>query len=81
MTQFERIRLQPRYRRPADPPSPLRIIRTSQLAELLGVHVTTIWRWRQEGILPQPIVISGGVRGWPETVILDWLKEREGGHD
>ncbi|MGF1620179.1 MAG: helix-turn-helix transcriptional regulator [Rhodomicrobiaceae bacterium] len=59
-------------------PHPLRLYRITRLAALLDVHITTIWRWVQEGILPQPIEISPGVRGWPEPVLVAWLDKLQG---
>jgi predicted DNA-binding transcriptional regulator AlpA len=42
------------------------LYRPHRLARLLDVDPSTIWRWRQQGVLPEPVVI-GGVRGWTEA--------------
>ena len=54
------------------PTSRLKFIRVHRLARLLGVDQSTIWRWRRDGILPEPIKI-GGIVGWPENQLLDLL--------
>jgi predicted DNA-binding transcriptional regulator AlpA len=50
---------------PADQqrPNPFTIYRTQRLAELLDVDRSCIWRWRRDGVLPEPVEI-GGVKGW-----------------
>jgi len=45
--------------------NPLRLYRTLRLAKLWDVDPATIWRWRQQGILPAPVRV-GGVTGWTE---------------
>lgn len=57
-------------------PHPLRIYRTTRLARLLSVDVTTIWRWRKSGVLPPPVEIGPGVRGWTEEQLKDFLDQR-----
>jgi len=57
-------------------PHPLNLFRPHRLAALLAVNPSTIWRWRQLGILPEPVTIDG-VRGWCEAQIKEILKSRE----
>ncbi len=45
--------------------NPLRLYRTLRLAKLWDVDPATIWRWRQQGILPPPVHV-GGITGWTE---------------
>jgi predicted DNA-binding transcriptional regulator AlpA len=45
--------------------NPLRLYRTVRLAKLWDVDPATIWRWRQQGILPPPVHV-GGITGWTE---------------
>lgn len=58
----------------------LRILRTAELAELLGVSRTTLWRWQREGNFPPPIQLGHGterpLHGWLEQDVLDWLSSR-----
>jgi predicted DNA-binding transcriptional regulator AlpA len=51
---------------PADPAArlnPFILFRPQRLAELLDVDRSCIWRWRRDGVLPEPVEI-GGVKGW-----------------
>ncbi len=52
------------------------MIRPRPLAERLGVSMTTLWRMRKRGDLPDPIAISLGARGWRESDIAAWLVAR-----
>jgi hypothetical protein len=36
---------------------PLRILRDREVARLLSIHWTTIWRWSREGKMPKPVKI------------------------
>jgi len=61
--------------------NPLKLYRPHRLAELFGVDPTTIWRWRQNGVLPEPVEI-GGIHGWTEVQVAKLLQaDREGGDD
>ncbi|MNY36962.1 Prophage CP4-57 regulatory protein (AlpA) [compost metagenome] len=53
------------------------IIRPTQLAEELGVSTTTLWRWRQQGVLPQPISLGPRLVGWDRSVINRWLESQK----
>lgn len=53
------------------------LVRPSQLAHELGVSKTTLWRWRQLGILPHPISLGPRIVGWRRSAIDDWLKSRQ----
>ncbi|MDU0353831.1 AlpA family phage regulatory protein [Paraglaciecola aquimarina] len=52
------------------------ILSSKELAKLLGVSRATLWRMRQENLVPQPIQISVRLIGWERHVIDAWLKER-----
>lgn len=56
---------------------PYRLYRPSRLAELLDVHESTIWRWRQRGILPPPVEI-GGIRGWTDEMLRFLFSQQQG---
>ncbi|WP_421254554.1 helix-turn-helix transcriptional regulator [Aeromonas sp. 600948] len=53
------------------------IIRPAQLALELGVSKTTLWRWRNEGVLPHPINLGPRLVGWERTVINQWIESRK----
>lgn len=57
--------------------SKLRIIRTAELANLLGISQTTLWRWRQKGAFPQPIPLGPRMVGWKITDIETWLDSNQ----
>lgn len=50
-----------------------RIIRAAQVAERLGISRTTVWRWVQEGRLPQPTRYGRNTTGWREADINTWI--------
>lgn len=57
-------------------------ITTSQIAEAVGVHPTTLQRWAKVGLLPEPALIARGRKGrshwWPPRTIEQarWVKAR-----
>lgn len=53
-----------------------RILRPRELAERIGLSLTTIWRLRQRGELPEPIRLSPGCVGWRLSDIDAWLASR-----
>jgi predicted DNA-binding transcriptional regulator AlpA len=54
-----------------------RFYRIGRLAELLDVDPSTIWRWYvREHILPPPIELSPGVRGWTEDQLEELFRQR-----
>jgi predicted DNA-binding transcriptional regulator AlpA len=53
----------------------LRLIRPKKLAALFDVNQSTLIRWRKQGLLPKPVEI-GGVIGWTEEVLREFLKRR-----
>jgi predicted DNA-binding transcriptional regulator AlpA len=57
------------------PLHPLTLFRPHRLAALLGVNPSTVWRWRQQGVLPAPVEIAG-IHGWTQQQIEEVLKRR-----
>ena len=54
-----------------------RIISPRQLAGILGVSASTLWRMVSRHDLPNPIQISRGRVGWPESEMVAWLALRK----
>lgn len=54
----------------------LELIRTSELAELLGVSVSQLYVMINNGELPPRVQISKRANGWRASVIDAWLEER-----
>ncbi len=50
------------------------IIRPAELARQLNVSLTTIWRWRLQGIIPQPVLLGSRIIGWDQATIDEWLQ-------
>jgi excisionase family DNA binding protein len=46
----------------------------AQLAELLQVTVSTIWRMVKAGQLPEPIRYNARLARWPKEVVEQWLQ-------
>ena len=53
----------------------IEILRPKQLANMLGVSTTTLWRWRQQRALPEPIALGPRLVGWRREEIESWLKK------
>jgi predicted DNA-binding transcriptional regulator AlpA len=45
------------------------------VAELLGCSPRTVWRLRDRGAIPAPIILSSGVVRWRREALLQWLDE------
>jgi predicted DNA-binding transcriptional regulator AlpA len=56
------------------PSHPLNLFRPHRLAQLLSVDPATVWRWRKDGTLPEPVVI-GGIKGWTEDQLRHLLHQ------
>lgn len=55
----------------------MKLLRPYQLAELLGISKTTLWRMEKAGELPQRYKISERAVGWLEEDIKEWLEKRK----
>lgn len=54
--------------------STVKLIRQNELAMLLGVSNTTLWRLRQEQSFPKPVSIRSRLIGWRIQDIEMWLE-------
>ncbi|MEX2633681.1 MAG: AlpA family phage regulatory protein [Balneolales bacterium] len=54
-----------------------KIIRPAELAEMLSVSITTLWRMEKEGRLPKRFKISNKAVGWLESVLDEWLETKK----
>jgi predicted DNA-binding transcriptional regulator AlpA len=50
-----------------------RVLTAPQLAQLLGVDKSQVWRWHREGRLPRPMALPGDLR-WSAITIQRWLE-------
>lgn len=52
------------------------ILRASEVQERLNISHSTLWRWRQKCIFPEPFHIPGtSIRGWRESTVNRWIEE------
>ncbi len=62
-------------------PSRLLLYRTHRVAQLLDVDESTVWRWwKKQGLLPAPVTI-GGVKGWTQQTIEEFIAARQQADD
>jgi len=57
------------------PHSEDRLLKVSELAKFLGVAPSTIYRWLDNGKLPQPYEIGDAAVRWRMSEINQWLEE------
>ena len=53
-------------------------IRAQELATMLAVHRTTLWRWVHDGHLPPPVRLGPNTVAWDSSKIDAWLAARAG---
>ena len=51
-----------------------RILRAAQLADMLGVHRTTLWRWEQTGTFPHRRRFGPQTVGWLAGEVEQWIQ-------
>jgi predicted DNA-binding transcriptional regulator AlpA len=54
-----------------------RLLNPSQLAEILGVRVGTVYYWISTGADIPPFVKIRSVTRWREKAVMDWITARE----
>ncbi|AYY06272.1 AlpA family phage regulatory protein [Enterobacter roggenkampii] len=53
-----------------------RYLRPKDLANQLGISVSSLWRWARTGKIPKPIKLSERVTAWSSTEIASWLEAK-----
>ena len=53
-------------------------IRAQELAAMLAVHRSTLWRWVRDGHFPRPVRLGPNTVAWDSTQLDAWLAGREG---
>jgi prophage regulatory protein len=53
-----------------------RLLTEKAVRAATGLSASTVWRMRRDGLFPQPVRISRGRVGWPESVVLAWMTAR-----
>ncbi|HFW3112013.1 TPA: helix-turn-helix transcriptional regulator [Salmonella enterica subsp. diarizonae serovar 61:r:-] len=46
--------------------------RAKQVAEYLGVHISTVWRWAKSPDFPRPRVLSDGITVFSAAKVRTW---------
>lgn len=54
----------------------MQYIRAKQLATLLSVNQSTIWRWRKKKGFPAPTYLGPNTVVWSMSAIEDWINAR-----
>lgn len=54
-----------------------RYVRVSEIAQMLGISVSTWWAWAAAGKTPAAIKLSPGVTVWEHAEILKFIQERK----
>jgi len=49
------------------------IMKQKDIMEALGVCRTTLWKWRNSGDFPNPVIVCGHLVGWRRQDIEEWL--------
>ena len=57
-----------------------RILRPKDVCQLLGISLSSLWRYRKEGF-PRPLAIGQRNIGWRESVVMEWVDKNNGGND
>ncbi|AZU69883.1 AlpA family phage regulatory protein [Escherichia coli] len=52
-------------------------LRPKDLANQLGISVSSLWRWARTGKIPKPIKLSERVTAWSSTEINSWLEAKK----
>ena len=53
------------------------LLRPHDLAELLGISISTLYRLERQGTLPPKVRMSSRVSGWRRADVEEWLRGRE----
>ena len=58
-----------------------KFLRAREVAACLGIGLSSVWRWTQEGRLPKPIRLSSRATVWKLDDVLTFVEARKGaGH-
>lgn len=52
------------------------LLRRDEVLDLLGISKSTLYRWIDDGRLPEPIRLGPNVPAWREGDLRDWLDSR-----
>jgi predicted DNA-binding transcriptional regulator AlpA len=58
-----------------------RLIRKSEVCQILGIDGTTLWGWIKQGRFPAGIILNERSRiiVWKRSTVLEWIDQRQRG--
>jgi len=59
----------------------MKLLKIEDLANNLNISRSTIWRWRKQKIIPEPIAIGPRLVAWRASDIEDWLENIQKGRE
>ena len=54
----------------------VKLLRVKEVAEMLGIGVSTVWHYVKIGKLPKPIKFGDRAPAWRLSELEEWLEER-----
>jgi prophage regulatory protein len=54
----------------------MQFLRAKDVAQLIGVNQSTIWRWRQQNGFPSPINLGPNTVVWSSISIESWINSK-----
>ncbi|MGV2874179.1 helix-turn-helix transcriptional regulator [Colwellia sp. E150_009] len=51
----------------------MKYLRAKDLAKMLGVNQSTIWRWRKKKSFPNPTNLGPNTVVWSQSAIEEWI--------
>ncbi len=52
------------------------ILRPKETARYLGIHLSTVYRWERDGLLPHRVQLGPLATGWRKEDLDEWLANR-----
>ena len=52
------------------------VLRAAQIAQMLGIDRTTLYRWIGSGHFPPPVRLGPNVSCWRASTVQEWLDEK-----
>jgi prophage regulatory protein len=53
-----------------------RVLRTAEVQARTGLGRTSVWRREKDGTFPRRRLIGGGIVGWLESEVDEWIRSR-----
>ncbi|MCK8078338.1 AlpA family phage regulatory protein [Vibrio sp. 1CM2L] len=55
-----------------------KLLRYSDVIEMIGMNRRTIWKWVKLGKFPEPVRMNGRTIGWRCELVQQWVEENQG---